>query len=399
MWRTWIALSAVVLILGPVSATHAQSGRLVRVIWDVGAAEANRKEYYGQIVDFEDIGDRFEMPPRTGDGFAGFTPFSPMQRGSGIGVRRGDHVVLYITNYNPVSHRPGKGTVIAPDPQLPLGATALSAVLNVLSGGVAGLVVSPGGTAVGPTLPKACRDGKFNVGECVRNSIEYLEVVRRELRDLERDVGAMVAVNAAAQRLPGDLWGIFDRHRAERRLSTLLDRAVKVDGEMQHESFDGFVAHVGVALATIDSHTSAIAHGLHAVDQNCATGGEMREGCTIAGRDLAALRRGYASVVTILDHRGNDRSSISSGLSEFRSAANLVIQYRAQLSKDRERQSVVALEVSSEFPSGRRMVVQLPFVSREKDSTAQITRGVGVASVRQKTTTTSFYGTCGWFEW
>ena len=395
MARFFLATATGLLILGLASWAQAQSGRLVRVIWDVGAAEAGRPEYYAQAVRLAATDQPFQLPRRMRTGYEGFTLFRPAARGrrqrtGEVELRRGDRVVLYVTNYNAVSHRPGKGTVIVPEREIPLAAMALSAFAPALTAGsAASLFVSrhfrstarlkDADVIYSSVVPTSCQTKTFKVRECVAATARSLQVVRTTLRSLTPDLGVMSALNAVAQEFPDDVWGIFDRERVARRLVTLLDDAV-LGADGTRATYSEFISHVNAALEVIDGHTATVARNLYAIDLTCAIDSDIYAECGNAENGVAVLRQGYASVVEVLDGRQRDRTGIATGLAELRSGLALIEQHRERLSEDGESRSVATLEVSSNFPGGDRVVVEFPFVSRESNSTAQITREVLLAS-------------------
>ena len=229
------------------------------------------------------------------------------------------------------------------------------------------------------SLPARCGTQAFDVAACVAATAEVVEVVRTTLNSLEPDLDVMRALNVVAQRFPEDARTHFDGRAAAVQLGGVLDGEVrKVKG--RGTTYGAFVARVDGVLQVIDGHAAAVARNLHAIDQNCAVDRNRYGECARADNGVMALRRAYASITALLDDGPGERSPTGKAVAAFRSAVNLIGQYQRRLGNDGDESSVVMIEVSPNLPGGRRVVVQVPFVSRTGESRVRITRNLLLVS-------------------
>jgi len=228
---------AVVLIAFLPQVAEAQNPRLVRVIWDVGNSEI----YYKDTERVLNQGT-WTFPTRQEADWPAVNDFVKYETGDDPFLEDGDHVRVYITNYNPVSHVPGQTAQTVIRDQPPAVSFSLLNLLALLSSGTfAGAAMAPptefGIEQIDPSLEASDCESLATWREC----FAYVDALITNLSEPIANVGKykviIDAIDERTKNTPANQWDVFKNAEAMRNLADCLDEIVGDPGYPNHVEF------------------------------------------------------------------------------------------------------------------------------------------------------------------
>lgn len=338
----------------------------VHIIWDVGTGTFHLRSYaFTALLDWS-------FPPRAGSGFQDFNTFSPADRSA---LRRGDHVRVHITNYNPVSHKPLKGQVLTLAPEIPPGLVLLAGLNPILSGGLgASFNALMATTDLSRETKDPCVAAAFNVDLCLNIASDALAHTIKRSAALRDRLLIFKSLDKALKGFADSelTWNTYANQTVVLQLTTAVNALV-----VPSPNYESFAIDVDAELTALAQALFDASAALSAVDIICATKKPTEVGFTACANAESRRRRvaaGVSALVLQLSDTAEHRSDLAVGISQYYAAKGLIASFRRKLASRDEADHVADVDLTSSAPESATLVLDMPFGSQNKESSKQVTK-------------------------